>query len=490
VAGSVPRVLFAAGIERKIDDHHMADSLLYNLSDPTATWFEGVSQVPVGSVVEIDRGGAAERRSTYNIHHIPMHRPKNDAEAIATVSELLDEGVRACMRGFERVGVTLSAGLDSPQVAVRALAALPEGSRLPTFTFHPQAQFKGRSSPGKIANERPMVERFAALHPGLEPHFVDNAGRGHDYRATDMFHLVGSPKGLNTMYVFHGVLEAASREGCDAVLLAEWGDLTFSDHGQAGFVENFLLGRWRQLCRALLALPADEGGFWRRFTTRTLAALLPNRLWLATRGWLYPGRERTPEIIQPLRSDFREASGANERLAASGLVIERYQPRSRRHSRRLLFGNGDPAEIYQGFEQMYGVALRDPTAYRPLVEYCLGLPTRMFMRNGQMRWLARQMARGIMPEKQRMTTSLGIWDADGLLRVAQYREAYRETLNRIASDDGMSAIFDVDRLRGYLDALPAEWDAPPEERFGPQIGVPAAVLAARFVKYVEGSNQP
>ncbi|MGH8525323.1 MAG: asparagine synthase-related protein, partial [Gammaproteobacteria bacterium] len=172
-------------------------------------------------------------------------RLQSDADYIARASELLDEGVQACLAGFDKPGTTLSGGLDSPQVAVRALAALPEGQKLPTFTFHPEQGFDGRVPPGMSGDERPFVEAFAAMHPGLEPHFTANEGYEHDYRWNDIFHLMsGAPSGLCNMYVFHGLLAGAAEERCDVLLLAEWGNFTFSDKGEWGFVEYFLKGRW------------------------------------------------------------------------------------------------------------------------------------------------------------------------------------------------------------------------------------------------------
>ena len=84
-------------------------------------------------------------------------------------------------------------------------------------------------------------------------------------------------------------------------------------------------------------------------------------------------------------------------------------------------GDSRTANAYQAFEQMYGVAQRDPMAYRPFVEFCLGLPTNMFMRDGEMRWLAKEMAKGIMPEEQRLNRLNGRWDADWHLRIGRRR---------------------------------------------------------------------
>jgi asparagine synthase (glutamine-hydrolysing) len=220
-AASVPRALFAAGVEQRLNERRVADSALLNFTDREASWFEGVHRVPRGCIVELQPGRRRALREYYDLLACPDVRMASDADYLARAGELLDEGVRACMAGFRKPGATLSGGLDSPQVAVRALAALPPDQRLPTFTFHPEQGWDGRVEPAMVGDERPFVEAMAAMHPRLEPHFTANAGIEHDHRWTDFFHLMGgAPSGLANMYVFHGLFSAAAKEGCDVLLLA------------------------------------------------------------------------------------------------------------------------------------------------------------------------------------------------------------------------------------------------------------------------------
>ena len=283
-AGSVPRALFAAGVERRLNEAHVADSALINFTDAEASWFDDVLRVPLGSVVELHRGRKRQLRKVYDLLAMPDVRMASDADYLARAGELLDQGIRACLAGFNKPGATLSGGLDLPQVAVRTLAALPAGQRLPTFTFHPEPGFDGRCEPGKLGDERPFVEAFAAMHPGLEPHFTANEGHEHDYRWNDFFHLMGgAPSGLCNMYVFHGLFQEAAKQGCDLLLLAEWGNFTFSDKGDWGFVEYLLKGRWRQLWRAISRQHNQVRSTLWRFGARSLLALMPDLLWRLAR---------------------------------------------------------------------------------------------------------------------------------------------------------------------------------------------------------------
>ena len=488
---SVPRALFAAGVPQALNQSRVVDSALINFTDREASWFEDVRRVPVGHVVELERGRPRVVRQCYDLFATPAVRLASDAEYIARAGELIDEGVRACLTGFRAPGATLSGGLDSPQVAVRTLAQLPPGQSLPTFTFHPEEGFDGRVPPGQTADERPIVQAFAAMHPRIEPHFTDNRGYEHDYRWTEFFHLMsGAPSGLCNLYVLHGIFKGAADRGCDVLLLSEWGNYTFSDKGDWGYVEYFLTGKWRQLWLALSRRQHDARSIFKRFLLRTIVPLLPNRLWRAAQRLARPNHRFPLDLMQPLTREYRLESGGDQRAQASRYAFERYQPWNRRHAQQLLFANndGESDEIYQAFEQMYEVPQRDPLAYRPFVEFCFGLPTSMFLRDGEMRWLAKEMAKGIMPEEQRANRLNGRWDGDWHLRIGRRRKEYLGELDRIAADEQLAKMVDVPRLRAALEDWPDHTETDPQKYFTREFAVPRGLLTARFIRYVEGRN--
>lgn len=491
VAGSVPRIFFAAGATQHLNEVRVADNAMINYSDQEASWFEALYRVPLGCIVELQRGSPRLLKRYYDPLAAAPVRTGSEGECIARVGELLDEAVRACLTGFRRPGVTLSGGLDSPQVAVRTLAALPAEQKLPAFSFVPEKGYDGRVQPGMIGDERPLIEDFAAMHPRLEPHFTANEGYGHDYRWTELFHLMGgAPSGLCNMYVFHGLFAEAARQGCDVLLVSEWGNNAFSDKGYWGFVEYLLTGRWRQLRLALKNFPVQNRSMLWRFVAQCLLPLLPDRLWRLARRIVFRNERSALDLMQPLSQEYRLVSGADRRLKERGLVFERYQPWHKRHAIQLLLQNddGEGAEIYQAFEQMYGVPQRDPLAYRPLVEFCWGLPTNMFMRDGQMRWLAKKMAKGIMPEEQRANRLNGRWDADWHLRIGRRRADFLAEIDRLEGDERIASMLDLPRLRAALEDWPERTETDPQKYFSREFAVPRGLLTARFINYVERSN--
>ncbi len=489
-ASSVPRALFAAGVEQRANYDLIADSALFNRSDKEASWFQGVFSVPKGSIVFLEPGRERRLRKYYDVSALPDIRLASDGDYIARASELLDEGIRASLAGFHRPGATLSGGLDSPQVALRALRALPPDKKLPTFTFHPEPGSEIAIEPGKMGDERPFVEAFVAMHPRLQPHFTANAGIAHDYRLGDFFHLIGAaPPGLANNYVLHGIFAEAARQGCDLLLLAEWGNLTFSDSGVWAFPEYLLSGRWRQLWLALRNHAGRDRSLLWRLGALSVLPFLPDRMWRWVRRVTLPRQEYLIDLIQPLSRDYRAKSGADRRLRSAGFEFERYQPRNRRHAVEMIFREEDSlSEIYQGFEQMYGIAQRDPSAYRPFAEFCFGLPTEMFMRDGIRRWLAKEMARGIMPDEQRANRLDGRWDSDWYTRIGRRRDSLLQELDRLKRNPRMAGMFDLPRLKSTLTDWPAQPPADPQAILAHGNAVMRALVATRFIDYVEGRN--
>jgi len=194
--------------------------------------------------------------------------------------------------------------------------------------------------------------------------------------------------------------------------------------------------------------------------------------------------------MQPLSSQYRARSGTDRRLHEAGIDFHRYQPKGRRHALKLLFQNFDAegSETYQAFEQMYGVAHRDPMAYRPFVEFCFGLPVEMLMRDGEPRWLAKEMAKGIMPEEQRANLLNGRWDADWHLRIGRRRKEFLEELQRLETDVRFAEMLDLARLRAALEEWPEMTEIDPHKYGAREFAVPRGLLTARFINYVEGRN--
>ncbi len=113
----------------------------------------------------------------------------------------------------------------------------------------------------------------------------------------------------------------------------------------------------------------------------------------------------------------------------------------------------------------------------------------MFVRDGEMRWLAKQLGRGLMPEEQRANRLNGRWDADWHLRIGRRRAEYLAELDRLGRNDRIAARVDLPRIRAALEHWPDRTETDPRLSVPRQLAIPRALLTARFVNYVEGRNE-
>ena len=487
IAANVPRVLLASGLAPQLDPLRMADNAWFNYASDRPGWYQGIERVPLGSTIEFSPDGLLRQRY-YDPLALPKVRLPRTQDYVEQAQALLKEAVAAALDGFDRPGVLLSGGLDSSLVAASALGVMPAERELPAFTFVPQDDWDGRVPRGTYGDERPFVEQFAAKHPRIRPHYFDNRGLGFDHRMAEMFHLTGiAPINLANFSPYHEPWRAAGQAGCDVLLVPQWGNETFSNMGEWGMVEYFLSFRWGELGAALRNMPDDPRPLWRRAIGECLLPLLPPAAWRWQRA--LRGVKDTRELASPLRTDYVAAHGLDARGDAQDGALGIGAARSQRQWLARTLGSAleDTADVWQGFEQLYGVPMRDPAAYRPLAEFCFGLPTDLFLRGGIQRWLAREMARGVLPEEQRRNPRSGRHHPDWLARLAPRRAELRAELERLEQLPDLAEMIDFPRLKAALDDWPSETPIG-EDSLALQVALTRGLTQARFINYVSGRN--
>lgn len=489
-AASVPRALFALGLPAELDEERLAMHLHAAVTDRPGGWYKGIEALQLGAVATLTRAGVRRARP-YDSAANPPVRLKRDADYVAAAEALLDEAIDATLPGFRQPATLLTGGLDSTLVARHLLDRMPADQRLPSFTWTCEPGHEGRDSAFHFADERPRVEAFAAMHPRIEPHFLDNAGLGFDDGMQDLFLLAGvAPAAIGLIYPYHGALAAARQRGCDLVIGAGGGNTTFSAEGRSAYTEYLLSGRWRQLWRALAARPGDTRPVWRRLVSLSVLRALPEPLWRAASRWrgAIPGNpHRTFGALNPAWP----GRAALERQAAAddpGLTRPFYRTRAEEVRAIAAQTDADGFDLMQGLQQKYRIAFRDVTLYRPLVEFCRGLPVDQLMRDGESRYLARRMGQGRLPEAIRTETRYGLQHGDWHWRIGQRRAALLAELRQLREDPAVGRMVDVGRLIALLEAFPDSPGTDPDLAYQYQIALPSGIAAARLIRYVRGTN--
>ena len=213
VFGSEAKALFASGEVRAAPDPAGIDEVftLWGARAPRTT-FEGVSQLPAGSLLVWERGAVTSQRRWW----APDYEGADPRRA-EQLDELLRDSVRLRLRADVPVGTYLSGGLDSSLVT--ALAQQTAGRRLRTFSI---------SFEDPLYDERSHQERVAAAL-GTDHHVVA-AGPGDigaafpdvvRYAETPLVRTAPVPLFLLAREVReHGLTVVATGEGADELF---WG---------------------------------------------------------------------------------------------------------------------------------------------------------------------------------------------------------------------------------------------------------------------------
>lgn len=488
-AASVPRTLEVMGLERRLNERKLIDALYFN---PTGEegFFEGSWRVGLGQVVHLSPGSRRALRYYDPLKLKLGWRRGYPQDLIAEVDRLLEESCRVAVAGAREPAETLSGGLDSTNVAARLLRVLPQDQRLKTLTFTPSPGYDQAPVPYRNLNERAVVEAFAALHPRLDPQFTGNAGLQFDHKLDQLLLAMGTGQACTSVnFRYHGIFDLAARQGCDRVLTCDMGEVTFSALGDWAYGEFLRRGAWKRLVEALRADTGGGRSMGRKLLSRAVIPSLPFGLW--KRWKAFRGEDTAPQnhFISGLTEQALADHDAIARARAAGVSYERDQYGYRRDALTDSLARGDieSSDWLQAMEQIYEVRLRDVPAYRPLFEYCLSLPSEMFLRDGKIRWLARELARGIMPEEQRLSRVVGTqysdWHALLTPRVPEMRAALRS-----ARVDPDLSFIDFDQLERTLDIWPEASTLADEVYFPCAYTLPRALTMIRYVQFMTGRN--
>lgn len=488
VVASSPRALFATGdVPRVLNEQKIADSLYLNYTDYQQGWFAGVTRLPAGHVARLTRSGMTLSRY-HDPAAIAQVRLASDAEYLDAADSLLRAATDAALDGALRPAVSLSGGYDSQAVAAYALRARP-GQRLVGLTSVPQPGWDAVAGPGVFGDEWPYVDALAQMYPDLDAHRVQADDLSFDTKLDAMFLLTGvAPRNAMNQSWLHAVRMTARDLRCDRLLTGSWGNISFS-YGGEGAISGWLArGHWLRAAQEVWA------GGPRRYAPRRLwrqglAPLLPD-LRLPRIGAQTPIDD--PRTWCALNPDYMARMRVAERAAEQGFDARFRMGASSGAIRLAMIGNGalEGADLDLGMTILHGIETRDPTAYRPLVEFCLGLPDDQFLRAGRKRWLAQRLLAGKVPPMVLREKRRGLQTADWALRLHRQRPDLLAELDRLAKDPDMAARFDLPGLRRTLHDWSGGTPKDPVLAAQLRLALPRALVTARFIRHVDGRNDP
>ncbi|WP_310534798.1 asparagine synthase-related protein [Novosphingobium sp.] len=482
VIASTPRAIFAAGAPRRLDDAKLDAALVGSFADPTRSWFSGINRLEGGTVMTWRRGAQTSRRF-WSIEALSEVRFKRDENYVEALDDLFTRATAEALIGVRKPGLLLSGGLDSQAVASYALDAIGPKEPLECYTSVPTQGFIPIERVDTFPDERAHVEALAAMYPRLNVHTVEAADRDFTHHLSEMF-LLGSamPLAALNLHWIHQSLAQASAQGCDVMLSGSSGNASFSYDGDTAFALWLRQGNMMRLARELRSVDRARP-LYRRLITWAVMPNLPRPIRVRLSKLVSPGPD---DLAGPLREEYLRRHGLHDLADA---IPQRPARTSRLARGQLLsMGSAEAGDTELALELLHGLPFRDPTAYRPLFEFCAGIPEDQYRRDGVSRWLARRVLKGRIPEAVRLENRIGQQGADWPLRLERARPAMLAELNAMVTDDSMAERFDLPRITAALE----QWDGRDTRasRVFETVALASSrtIAASRFIRFANGSN--
>jgi asparagine synthase (glutamine-hydrolysing) len=448
------------------------------------TFFAGIHKVEAGQIVTVTPEGVTSRK--YWRPNLEPLTLKNDQEYAEALRAQLDRAVRVRLRGAEnRVASTLSGGLDSSAVTATAARLVDSNAKVIAFTSVPREDYELPSLRGSFGDERAHAAAVAALYDNIE-HVLVPAGGLNPLTQLDRNFFLNERPVLNicNQSWYHAILDGARQRGCPVLLIGSLGNMSFSYQGMDLLTQLLARGRLIRFSREALALRRN-GTRLGTIASQSLGPYLPERLW--TLIGRIRGRGRSLTDYSAIRPDI--VTEVRSRAAERGLDTS-YRPwRSGVAARLWSIGRVDRGNYNKGVLGGWGIDVRDPTADRELMEFCLRVPSEQYLAKGTQRALARRALADRLPPIVTEERRKGYQAVDWHEGLTAAREELREEVGRIASAGPALEALDAGKMQALIDDWPeGGWHKP--EVFQPyRLALLRGVSAGHFIRKAAQSNQ-
>jgi asparagine synthase (glutamine-hydrolysing) len=469
------------------DEDRVVEFLALRSEAGSKSFFKGVERVEPGCFITVTRQGVS-RTTHWRPQRRTIRLANEDAYAQA-LREHLDTAVLAMLRGADgAVGAHLSAGWDSAAVTATAARLLaPTGGRVTAFTSVPRAGYEGPAPKGRLADEGPLSAATAACYPNIEHVLVRSDGRS-PLEDLDREAFLNDRPLLNlcNQVWLNAINREAKARRLTVLLTGSMGNLTLSDAGVDWLAELAARGEWRVWRRKARALARGGAMRWRGILAGSFGPWVPGPIWV----WLqrlnggYGADRRDYSAVSAKRLDALEAGGEKARGEDPF-----YRPRTDTFATRLwAMRLMDSGNLNKGALGGWGVDLRDPTADRRLVEFCLSAPRDQILADSGPRALARRALGDRLPQAVLQASAKGYQAVDWHEGLSAARGDLSLEVERLAACAPAASALDIPRMRRLIEDWPTDgWERPAVET-PYRLALLRGISAGHFMRRATGSN--
>jgi asparagine synthase (glutamine-hydrolysing) len=388
-ASEIKAILAHPLISADLNAEAMAQYLTFKTSPAPNTLFAGIQKLPPGHYLTSDRDGNCKVHRYWDA--IPQQRRIDEHEAIEHVRGLFQKSVAKRMIADVPVGAFLSGGLDSSAV-VAQMAALTSG-RVKTFSVG----IRDLPQYSEFPFARKVAQRFATDH-----HEIEIGVHEVEEYLPELVHHQDEPLADPVCVPLYYVSRLAARAGVPVILVGEGSDEQFFGYD----TRVSFLRRYQRFWRPLLALPRPllAAGYQtarllpvnRRYTNilrkaATGADLFFGSVAFAERdkaGVLAPGVGNgtvSEPVVRAILQELRSRSEHSD-MGAEVMYLD-----LKIRLAELLLMRVDKITMSQSLEA------REPFLDYRLIEYTMGLPLGLKLKNWDPKYVFKQAMRDLVP---------------------------------------------------------------------------------------------
>lgn len=468
----------------------LAMPLIMHQLDPELTLYQNIYLLPAGHTLTI-RSGNVTKQIYWQAGRQSELKLKSDDEYGEAFLEVFGEAVRCRLRSTRSVGVMMSGGLDSTSVACLAARELAgSGQRLQAFSAVPMPGYRDWLPAGNLADETPYIEAVREHAGNIDVTYCRLEGK-HPLSDTErLLAMLEQPyKTIENLFWIDGIMMAAREHNVGVLLNGAAGNLTISWGDFSPHLLSLLRsGQWRRLFRESRAI-ARRYHRPLRALFKLYYTLLPYDIQKNINRLKDRDRYKKLQNLSPINPDFAKRSSMQERLRRFGYDtffinrLDSYEIRKKKLSPDFFSHLG---VIVTKHSLASGVALRDPTMDKRVIDFCLSLPESQFVRKGWDRFLIRRAMTGILPDKVRQNDTVrGKQSADLAQRLQSSWPELALEIRNIGARDVERKYLDIAKIQGAVEKISILKDDAADD--SNLLMLIRSMIFSRFLKY-EDSN--
>lgn len=470
------------------DDQMVAEFLALMPQHGTRSFFKDIDLVRPGHVATVTRDRLDVRRF-WNPRRGTTRM--SDDDYVQGLRHHLDQAVKARLRGAETtVGSHLSAGYDSGAVTATAARLMaPAGGKVIAFTSVPREGYDGPAPRNRFGDEGPLAALTAAMHANIE-HVPIRAGHESPLENLDRYFFLFERPMLNlcngTWFV--AINQAARQRKLGVMLSGQMGNMTISYDGYNLLPELVRAGRFLSWWRNAARLVAKSDMRWRGALALSFGAFMPAPIW----RWLNEtfgdaGHDiHTYTALSPRGYEAYKLAG----IAHASALDVSYRPRIDGFESRLwVLQRMDAGPMAKGTLAGWGVDVRDPTADKRLIEFCLSVPTEQYLRDGVSRSLGKRALADRLPQAVLTQETKGYQAVDWHEGLTAARNDVAAEIDRFADCAPAADVLDIERMKKLTANWPEGGWHRPEVMQPYRLALLRGISAGHFLRKATGGNR-